>query len=244
MVIPSRCCCGSCAIFEGDPDPAYPATNLSTAYNAPAFMQMVLSGNAHTSPWLNPSPPVFPATYIPHCCNDFNDVVPLYSTAYGQASTSPILFAAPVLTCPPIPIERVKCLLQWWGAFACESDTSPGTMLSTSSFARFVSTFFFKDKDNDEVWLGVGLMAWDSLPSGSGYHSVSAAAFGYLNLGVGLVDPTGGPWVVPITSPAACELNPFVDVLDARLSGSTAANMWRVNSCWDTTPGVVTVTPL
>jgi hypothetical protein len=205
-------------------------------------MQMVLTGNAYTSPWMNPSPPVYPATYLPHCCNDFNDVVPLYSEYYGYASTAPVVFDSPVVICPPIPIERVKCLLQWWGnVLPCESDTVPGVYLDNSFLCRFVSTFFFKDKDTEEVWIGVGLVTWRT--AGGGYHSTTAAGFGYLNLGVGLVDPAGGPWVVPITSPAACG-NPFVGILDERGRGMTAANTWRVNSCWDITPGVVTVTPL
>lgn len=223
------CCC--CAIFEGDPDPTFPLL----AYHAPANMQMVLSGNAHNAMWNQPAG-VIPATTTPHCCNDFNDIAALYSDNYNYAFDVPAMLYYPsVLYCPPIDVDDIDCLLQWYGFGGCLSNFT-GTPLGGGYNRRF-STYFFSDKATGDKWIGVGLHIIQPF-------TIIASAFGYLNLGPAQVDPAGGPWVVPITSPAACTTYPYVMCVgDGRTLGS-APPVTSVQSCWDVTPGVVTVTPI
>ena len=154
------------------------------------------------------------------CCDGWHDTPGVY-----DPFTDPAAFTWPfTVACAPggLDHEAVTCGLSY--SLLVESDVegepcggSGGTKIEDS---REVIIAFVKNPADGHIWI---VARCEMAVSYTGPHTADSIVWGYLDTGLTIITESDGPFAVPLIDPDTC--------------GS-----WGFASCFDVTPGTLTVT--
>lgn len=154
------------------------------------------------------------------CCDAWHD-----TPGVVDPFVDPSTFTYPfTLACVPggLDDENVTCGLSYTATIESDVEGEPcggsgGTKIEDS---REVTIIFVKNPTDGNIWI-IARCVMDVSYTGS--RVASSTVWGYLDTGLSIITETDGPFAVPLIDPDTC--------------GS-----WGFASCFDVTPGTLTVT--
>jgi hypothetical protein len=153
------------------------------------------------------------------CCDSWNDTVGSY-----DPNTDPSAFTYPfTLDCVPggLDSEAVTCGLDYTATIESDTEGEPcGGSGGTKIFdEREVTIIFVKNPTDGNIWI---IARCTMTVSYTGPRTASSTVWGYLDTGLSIITETDGPFAVPLIDPDTC-------------------GEWLTASCFDVTPGTLTV---
>lgn len=154
------------------------------------------------------------------CCDAWSDIVGIY-----YEFDDPTTFTWPVtLACVPegLDHENVNCGLSYVALIESDVEGEPcggsgGTKVEDS---REVRLMFVKNPTDGHIWIVARCVMDVSYISPT--RTASSTVWGYLDTGLTVITETDGPFAISLIDPDAC-------------------GAWGTASCFDVTPGTLTV---